>query len=227
MTQNLQKDKQTEAREEYLEALFHLCGEEGGLTSVSHVAHELGVSAASASQMLTRLTKDGAVERDENGQVRLTESGRADAVRLVRRHRLSERFLTDYLDLPWDQVHEQACKLEHAWTDEVEAGLAERLGNPKTCPHGRAIPTADGLIEEEPAQNLADIEAGHDCVISFVSDEQPELLRYLGSLGLLPETPIRVEEVAPFNGPLMIRVGRARYALGRDVARKVFVRWTG
>ncbi|MCL5736887.1 MAG: metal-dependent transcriptional regulator [Actinobacteria bacterium] len=225
MKQDIQKNRRSESREEYLETLFHLCGGPDGATTISSVAEDLGVSPASVSQMMSRLAKDGAIERDKDGQIRLTVSGWADAVRLVRRHRLSERFLTDYLELPWDQVHEEACKLEHALSDEVEAGLAERLGNPRTCPHGRVIPTADGEIAKEADQKLAEVSAGQKCVISFVSDEQPELLRYLASLGLLPETPVCVEEVAPFNGPLLVRVGRARYALGRDVARKVFVRW--
>jgi DtxR family transcriptional regulator, Mn-dependent transcriptional regulator len=225
MQKDLQKDRQTEAREEYLETMFHLCGGSDETTSVSRIAQEMGVSPASVSQMMGRLVKDGIAERNVDGQIKLTEVGRAAAVRLVRRHRLSERFLTDYLKLPWDQVHEEACRLEHALSDEVEAGLAERLGNPQTCPHGRAIPTAEGEIVEEAAECLADASAGQGCVISYVSDEKPELLRYLASLGLLPETPIRVEEVAPFNGPLLVRVGRARYALGRDVAHKVFVRW--
>jgi DtxR family transcriptional regulator, Mn-dependent transcriptional regulator len=225
MPKESEKGKLSESREEYLEALFHLCGGPEGATTVSGVAQELDVSPASVSQMMARLAKDGVVERGESGEIRLTSGGRSDAAKLVRRHRLSERFLTDYLRLPWDKVHEPACRLEHALTDEVEEELATRLGNPQTCPHGRAIPNAAGEIAEEDIESLADASAGRECVISFVSDEQPDLLRYLGSLGLLPETPVTVEEVAPFNGPLLVCVGRARYALGRDVARKIFVRW--
>jgi DtxR family transcriptional regulator, Mn-dependent transcriptional regulator len=223
MPKDIQKERPTEARDEYLEALFHLSRQPDGAT-VTRVAQELEVTPASVSQMVGRLIKDGAVTRDARNRITLTEDGRIEATRLVRRHRLSERFLTDYLDLPWDQVHDEACKLEHALSDEVEAGLAERLGNPRTCPHGRVIPTPDGDVPDEETQCLAEIDAGGKCVISFVSDEQPDLLRYLASLGLLPDTPVRVEEVAPFNGPLLVCVGRARYALGRDVARKIFVR---
>jgi DtxR family Mn-dependent transcriptional regulator len=213
----------SESREEYLEAIFKLAQQPGGAT-VSHVADELGLAAPSVSQMVARLAGEGLVERDPASHILLTQEGRREALRLVRRHRLSERFLTDYLDLPWDQVHDEACKFEHVLSDEVEERLAEHLGNPQTCPHGRAIPSADGELPEEKARPLAELGAGQKSTISFVSDEQPDLLRYLSSLGLLPQTAVSVEDVAPFGGPLLVRVGRARYALGREVAGKIFVR---
>jgi len=213
----------SESREEYLEAIFKLAGTDAGVT-VTRVAQELGVSLASASEMIGRLTKAGSLRRDERNRIVLTGEARSEAVRLVRRHRLSERFLTDYLELPWDEVHEEACKFEHVLSDVVEASLAERLGHPLTCPHGRAIPDEAGDLVEETSRTLADLGPGDRCTISHVSDERPDLLRYLASLGLLPETLVIVEEVAPFDGPLVILVGRVRLPLGREVARKVFVR---
>lgn len=213
----------SESREEYLEAIFKLAQSPGGAT-VSRLAEELGLASASVSQMVARLSCEGLVQRDEAHRVVLTDEGRASAARLVRRHRLSERFLSDYLALPWDQVHEEACKFEHVLSDEVEARLAAQLGNPQTCPHGRAIPGEDGQLAPEEGRPLAQLGAGEKTTISYVSDEKPDLLRYLSSLGLLPETAVSVEDVAPFGGPLLIRVGRARYALGREVAGKIFVR---
>jgi len=213
----------SESREEYLEAIFKLTQQPGGAT-VGHVADELGLAAPSVSQMVGRLAREGLVERDDASRVVLTAEGRREALRLIRRHRLSERFLTDYLDLPWDQVHDEACKFEHVLSDEVEERLATQLGNPQTCPHGRAIPSPDGELADEPARPLAELCAGQRSTISFVSDERPDLLRYLSSLGLLPQTSVAVEDVAPFGGPLLVRVGRARYALGREVAGKIFVR---
>ncbi len=213
----------SESREEYLEAIFKLTQQPGGAT-ISHVAEELGLAAPSVSQMVARLAGEGLVERDAASRIVLTAEGRREALRLVRRHRLSERFLTDYLDLPWDQVHDEACKFEHVLSDEVEERLAAHLGNPQTCPHGRAIPSVDGELPDEKARPLAELAAGQKSTISFVSDERPELLRYLSSLGLLPQTAVSVEDVAPFGGPLLVRVGRARYALGREVAGKIFVR---
>jgi DtxR family Mn-dependent transcriptional regulator len=213
----------SESREEYLEAIFKLGGTEAGAT-VTRVAQDLSVSPASASEMIGRLTRDGCLVRDEEGRLALSEVGRAEAVRLVRRHRLSERFLTDCLDLPWDQVHEEACRFEHVLSDAVEARLAERLGHPSTCPHGRAIPDESGMLAEETSRCLADLGPGDRCTIAHVSEESPELLRYIASLGLLPGATLVVEEVAPFEGPLMILVGERRHPLGREVALKLFVR---
>jgi DtxR family Mn-dependent transcriptional regulator len=215
-------NQRSESREEYLEAIFKLAQSPEGAT-VSRLAEELGLAAPSVSQMVARLASEDLVRRGEAHRVLLTDEGRTAAARLVRRHRLSERFLTDYLDLPWDQVHEEACKFEHVLSDEVEARLAAQLGNPQTCPHGRAIPGEDGELVPEEARPLAELGAGEKSTISYVSDEKPELLRYLSSLGLLPETRVSVEDVAPFGGPLLVRVGRSRYALGREVACKIFV----
>ena len=106
----------SESREEYLEAIFKLTQQPEGAT-VGRVADELGLAAPSVSQMVARLAAEGLVERDQASHVLLTKEGRREALRLVRRHRLSERFLTDYLDLPWDQVHDEACKFEHVLSD--------------------------------------------------------------------------------------------------------------
>jgi DtxR family Mn-dependent transcriptional regulator len=213
----------SESKEEYLEAIFKLAGTDTGAT-VTGVAQELGVAPASASEMIGRLVKAGSLRRDERNRIILTAEARSEAVRLIRRHRLSERFLTDYLDLSWDEVHEEACKFEHVLSDVVEASLARRLGHPLTCPHGRAIPDEAGGLAKETTRTLADLGPGERCTIAHVSDERADLLRYLASLGLLPETPVIVEDVAPFDGPLLILVGQVRHSLGREVARRVFVR---
>ena len=213
----------TESREEYLEAVFKLSATPGGVT-VTRVARELGVTPASASEMIGRLAKAGSLRRDGRSRIVLTSEGRSQAARFVRRHRLSERFLTDYLELPWDEVHEEACKFEHVLSDAVEAGLAERLGRPRTCPHGRAIPDEAGELDEEASRTLADLAPGEQSMVSHVSDERSDFLRYLGSLGMLPETPVVVEDVAPFDGPLTVLVGPDRHSVGREAARKVFVR---
>ncbi len=213
----------SQSTEEYLEALYKLSLESGA--TVGRLATSLGVSPPSVSQMLGRLQQAGLVVRDDAGGVTLSPEGRAAAVRLVRRHRLSERFLADYLDLPWDQVHAEACKFEHVLSPEVEERLAAQLGNPRTCPHGHAIPDADGLTLDEPAVPLTTLGEGDSTTIVRIADERPDLLRYLASLGLLPDTQILVEGVAPFGGPYLVRVGDAQYALGREVADKVFVRF--
>lgn len=212
----------SQSTEEYLEAIYKLSRESGA--TVGRLATALEVSPPSVSQMLGRLQQAGLVARDASGGIGLTPEGLAAAARLVRRHRLSERFLADYLDLPWDQVHDEACKFEHVLSPEVEERLAAQLGNPRTCPHGHAIPDEDGLTLDEAAVPLTDLDEGDTTTIVRISDERPDLLRYLASLGLLPETEIAVDGVAPFGGPYLVRVGDAQYALGREVAGKVFVR---
>ena len=154
----------------------------------------------------------------------LTPQGEVEGARLVRRHRLSERFLVDYLGMPWDDVHDEACKFEHVLSPEVEARLAEQLGDPRTCPHGHAIPDEDGSLSEEELRPLSQFEPGDAGVIGCIAEENGDLLRYLASLGLLPETPVEVESVAPFGGPLLVRVAGSQYALGREVAGKIMVR---
>ena len=216
-------DKLTQSVEEYLEAIFKLA-RDGSPVTVGQVAEALGVSPPSASEMVRRLRAAGLVDKDRGGGVDLTANGRSEGARLVRRHRLSERFLVDVLDMPWDAVHEEACKLEHALSPEVEARLAAQLGNPRTCPHGQVIPDEDGELAEEPLRPLSTLEAGDAGTISCVTEEKSDLLRYLASLGLLPDTEVAVESVAPFGGPVLVRVGGAQYALGREVAGKIMVR---
>jgi DtxR family transcriptional regulator, Mn-dependent transcriptional regulator len=215
-------DKRTQGVEEYLEAIFKLQRGDEPLT-VRHLADELSVSPPSVSEMLGRLRAAGLMVPAAQG-IALTRQGEAEGARLVRRHRLSERFLVDYLGMPWDAVHDEACKFEHVLSPEVEARLAEQLGDPHTCPHGHAIPGEDGTLVEEPLRPLSQFDAGEAGVIGCISDESGDLLRYLGSLGLLPDTPVEVESVAPFGGPLLVRVAGSEYALGREVAGKILVR---
>jgi DtxR family transcriptional regulator, Mn-dependent transcriptional regulator len=215
--------RRSESVEEYLEAMYKLRAEASGIT-VGRLAARLCVAPPSVSQMMRRMADEGLVARGESGAVMLTEQGLREAARSVRRHRLSERLLSDLLDVPWDRVHPEACRLEHALSPEVEQRLAERLGNPSTCPHGYAIPDEDGGVTESPTKPLVELSAGDHAVIDHVSEDDADLLRYLASLGLMPQAVVSVESVAPFGGPHLIRVGSSQYAVGREVAQRVFVR---
>jgi DtxR family transcriptional regulator, Mn-dependent transcriptional regulator len=212
----------SESIEEYLEAIYKLGGL-GDEVAVRDLAGALGVARPSVSQMLSRLVARGLVRRGAAGAVTLTEDGAVEAALLVRRHRLSERFLADYLALPWDQVHDEACKFEHVISPEVEERLAEQLGNPATCPHGHVIPAHDGTVTQVATRPLSAVDAGESTTIVNIADERSDLLCYLASLGLLPDTAVVVEGTAPFGGPLLVRVGEAQYALGREVADKIHV----
>jgi DtxR family transcriptional regulator, Mn-dependent transcriptional regulator len=214
----------TQSTEEYLEAIFKLQRGADPVT-VRRLAEELGVAPPSVSEMLHRLRTAGLVTEPAKGrEITLTAEGDVEGAALVRRHRLSERFLVDYLDMPWDAVHDEACKFEHVLSPEVEARLAEQPGNPRTCPHGHTIPDEDGSLVEEDLRPLSGLDPGQEAVIGCITEEKSELLRYLASLGLLPDTPVTVESVAPFNGPLLVRVGGSQYALGREVTDKIMVR---
>lgn len=228
----------TEKMEEYLEALFKLSCEEETLTP-TRLSEYLGVTPPTVLDMLRRLEAEGFVryagvakgsgkgkgEGRARRAISLTPKGQRAAKTLVRRHRLSERFLTDVLGLDWESAHREACRLEHVLSPEVEGKLAEMLGNPETCPHGYPIPDEKGHIkEEEKIKPLCDLRANEKRCIARVEEEEPQLLQYLASLGLLPDVDIEVKEVAPFGGPLLVKIGDTQYALGREVASKIYTK---
>jgi DtxR family Mn-dependent transcriptional regulator len=157
------------------------------------------------------------------GALALTAAGRARARVLLRRHRVVERHLTDVLGLDWTRAHEQADKLEHTVSAEDEAALAAQLGNPATCPHGNPIPDAPA-VASSPAQALSACAARTRATITRISTETPAALQHLATLGLLPNVEIEIEHHAPFGGPVMVRVRRAHYALGRDLAARIWVK---
>jgi DtxR family Mn-dependent transcriptional regulator len=164
------------------------------------------------------------ISLDATGMLALTAAGRERARALLRRHRLVERHLTDVLGLDWTRAHEEADKLEHQVSAEEEQTLAERLGNPETCPHGNPIPHAQADAASIALTSLAACAAQTHATITRISTETPDALRHLATLGLLPNVEIEIENKAPFGGPVMVRVGRAHYALGHDLATRIWVK---
>ena len=213
----------SESIEEYLEIIYKLEQEVSPVTT-SALAERLGISAASVSEMTTKLAEQGLVTREPYRGVILTTKGKSQALTLIRRHRLWERFLTDMLDLPWDQVHEEACRLEHVTSPLVEERLAQFLGDPETCPHGYPMPTAEGEMAVKEGCPLAELAAGQRARVLRVPEGDVALLRYLATLGLEPQATVQVEAVAPFQGPLTVQVGVARHVLGRELASQIVVR---
>jgi DtxR family Mn-dependent transcriptional regulator len=211
----------TERTEMYLKAVFALQHTAPPAT-VSKVAEFMGVSVPSASEMLKRLEQQGYVRSSEDG-VGLTAAGREVAVRVVRRLRLAERLLTDVLGLDLERVYEEACKLEHVISPEVEARLEHVLGSPTRCPHGLPIPRPDGSVEVVPATTLLDLREGEAGVVWAIPEEDPALVAYLRSLHLVPDARVRVVEVAPFNGPVFFEADGFRHAIGREAAARVRV----
>ncbi len=211
-----------ESIEEYLEGVYRL-EREGPGVSTSGLASELGVAPASVSGMLKKLVNDGYLEQVGRGEVRLTNKGLELAVGVLRRHRLAECLLTDVLGMPWDEVHAEACMLEHAISEKVEARLVEVLGNPQVCPHGHPIPPKDLSDPVRVGLPLAQIAEGARAVVSGVTDEVPEILRYLGEIGLRPGAHVHVHAKAPLGGPITVEVGRKSYPISLELARMVVV----
>lgn len=211
-----------ESVEEYLEAVYRL-EREGPGVSTSGMASELGVAPASVSGMLKKLATEGYVEHVGRGEVKLTRNGLEVAVRVLRRHRLAERLLTDVLGMSWDEVHAEACMLEHAISDKVEARLVTLLNDPRTCPHGHPIPPKDLSDPERPGFPLAQADRGSNAIVRGVTEEVPEILRYLGEVGLRPGARVRVREKAPLGGPMTIDVDDTPHAISLELARMVIV----
>lgn len=207
--------------EEYLEAIYKLS--ERGQARPTQLADAIGVSGPTVTATLRRLETAGLIERSPDGGVDLTAEGRTQALSILRRHRLAERFLTDVLELPWDVVHEEACRLEHALSPRVQAALEAYMDNPEVCPHGHPIPSADLSIAELQGVPLSEHGAGDHVEVLRVSEDDEGILGYLASLGMLPGTAVTVVDVSPFDGPFLLKVRDTTFALGRDIAGKVIV----
>ena len=171
----------TEAEEEYLQSIFWL--QEAGLPmTAANLARAMQLSAPTVHEMVGRLERDGYVRRDASKRLQFTPEGLDHARGIVRRHRLIERFLTDVLGIPWDEVHEEAERLEHAMSPVLEERMLAAIGNAKTCPHGHPI-EAGNRIEGVP---LADVEVGAKVMVLRFENEAEDLLRYLKAAGLEP-----------------------------------------
>jgi DtxR family transcriptional regulator, Mn-dependent transcriptional regulator len=206
--------------EDYLKALLHLDAE-GETVTTTAVAHRVEVAPPSASAMLRRLREAGLVQAGDGHEVELTDHGQRHALRVVRRHRLVETFLAEVLDVPWDEVHEEAERLEHALSPALEERIAARLGDPSHDPHGDPIPPRDGEHDEAWPDPLDLAPAGTRFLVERVSDRDSDALRYLDELGVRPGVTVQVGERDPFGGPLWIEVEGARRALGLPLARLV------
>jgi DtxR family Mn-dependent transcriptional regulator len=212
-----------ESIEEYLEAVYRLEREGPGVTT-SGLASALGVAPASVSGMLKKLAKDGYVEQVARGEVKLTKSGLEVGVRVLRRHRLAERLLTDVLGMPWDQVHDEACMLEHAISQNVETRLLQLLKDPQTCPHGQPIPSLDLSEPAREGEPLAQAPVGLRGTVVSVTEEFPEILRYLDYIGLRPGIAIGILQKAPLGGPVTIEVAGKQHAISLELAALVTVK---
>ena len=214
----------TQAVEDYLKAIWRLSHEGGERVSVGDIAAELKVSAPSVTSMVRKLKTMRLLNYERYGGVTLTPRGRKIALEIVRHHRLWELYLYMRLGVPLELVDGEAERLEHVLSDDMEELLTRNLGDPTYDPHGDPIPSKTGALAPVEGIALGQLERGTHAVVARVSDRDPEKLRYLVSLGLLPGARIEVEERAPFRGPLTVRIENRRHVVGADLANLVIVR---
>ena len=216
--------KLSQALEDYLKAIYVLADESQPVIA-ARIATETGVSASTMFATLRRLAADGLITINRRKEIHLTDEGQQIAEKIVRRHFLTERFLTDLLGLDWVKAHQEAHRLEHAISQEVEERLAKLLNYPTTCPHGNPIP---GVATERKHKTLplngvtngADVEM--DCITEG-GERDVRLLRFLQEHGLLPGAKINVIDVAPSLGMMTLRVGEDQFSLGIEAAKKIRV----
>lgn len=212
MNLGLVEEQVTNSVEEYLETIYRLQQKEGGGAKTNDMVKSLKVVPGTVTNTIERLEKEGYVEHEPYRGVRLTEKGLRIALQVVRRHRLSERLLTDILHVDWGKAHEAACKIEHGIADEeIIENIEKVLGNPKTCPHGNPIPGKEGsLIEEEgkgkESTPLVSLDVSEGGIISGVPDEDAKTLQHLSKLGLVPGIFIEVVRKEPTEGLITIKL---------------------
>lgn len=213
--------------EDYLKAIYEL-ERATGSAATNDVARRLGIAPPLVSWMVRRLARQGLLEYERYHGARLTPSGQRAALRILRRHRVIETYLARMLHYPWDEVHAEAERLEHAVSDQLVDRMAIALGEPTVDPHGAPIPTRDGTVAERPfAESIADLSPGDRARVVGVSDDDPARLRYLAELGLVPGAAFVVVGQAPFEGPITLRVGppenETEQSIGLGLAGAVLV----
>jgi DtxR family Mn-dependent transcriptional regulator len=212
----------THAMEDYLKTIYVL-EEEHGRVSTQAIAEHLRVQSPSVTNMLKRLASLKLVYHRPYRGVTLTPAGRRVALEVIRHHRLLELYLSEALGYSWDAVHEEADRLEHSISEELESRIDALLGYPSADPHGHPIPTPDGDLPLDEATRLDHIGVGSRVTIERVSDRDPEQLRYLATLGLLPGVEVVVLDRLPFAGPVQVRVGDREHYLSLELAQALFV----
>ena len=191
------------------------------------LGNRLGVSLGTVTNTLDRLEKLGLVGRERYRGTRLTSKGRKVALSVLRRHRLLERLLTDVLHVQWSKAHGIACKLEHSVDDEVADAIEDALAHPKTCPHGNAIPSRTGVTPSQVSTRLAELSPNDAGILVRVLDEEEEgALAHLDSIGLLPGAEFTVEDHVPFDGGIVLHLGKSRITVSKRAASLVAVRKT-
>ncbi len=217
-----QNSRITPAIEDYLKAIYML-QQQGGVVTTSMLGDQRGFKPGSVTGMIKKLAEMALVQHTPYQGVQLTPQGERIALEVIRHHRLLELYLVEALGYSWDEVHEEAERLEHHISEKLEARIAAHLGNPDVDPHGDPIPTLEGRLPVSANLRLADLVVGDWARITRVRDQSAERLRYLANLGLIPGTCIQIAESAPFDGPISLQVDGQICPLDRRLARTIEV----
>lgn len=208
-------DQPSEAVQDYLKAI-HRLGGVGAVVSPADIALALGVKAPSVTGMLKRLEQAGWIDYTPGSGAQLTANGNSEALRVIRRHRLIELFLTKVLGLDWSEVDTEAEALEHAISPRLEQAIAAHLGEPLEDPHGHPIPTADGQLQQRELQPLSEFRAGQSVVVREAQDDNPARLRRWSDLGLTPGTVVRIISYQPLDDIFEVEVSGQLVRLGSE-----------
>jgi DtxR family Mn-dependent transcriptional regulator len=212
----------SEAMQNYLKAIYEIL-ERNDRATTSAIARRMGIAAPSVTAMVKKLARLKLVTHAPYQGVQLSRIGERTALEVVRHHRLIELYLAEALGVPWDRVHEEAEKLEHVISEELEDRICAALGHPAFDPHGAPIPGRDGTLSRVDARALVEVPAGETVRVVEVDDRDPELLRYLADLALYPGTELEVVRVEPYNGPFVLRVDGRERIVGRAAAQEILV----
>jgi len=217
-----QRTSLTRSQQDYLKALYQLHGDQRPVPT-GDLAQRLSISSPSVSEMVAKLSAQGLVEHDRYRGQQLTREGRKVALELVRHHRLLEMFLVQVLGYRWDEVHDEAERLEHVISERMEARIFELLGRPELDPHGHSIPSLTGKVRSLSDRALSDCRPGEKVVVQGVSDDDAARLRELERRGLVPGTRIEVVQRSPYEAPIECRIKGRRVNVPLGLARAVFV----
>ncbi len=213
----------SEAIEDYAKAIYALARRGDRAVTTTALAERLGVTAGSVSAMVKKLDERGLAKHEPYRGVQLTAEGERVALEVMRHHRLLELYLAEHLGVPWDRVHEEAEALEHVLSEDLEARIAAKLGDPTHDPHGDPIPDANLVIDEGHTCALSDMPLGARGRFVRVSDADPDMLRYLDGRGISLGDELELVDRQPFDGPLTVRFGDKTHVLGGRLARAMRV----
>jgi DtxR family Mn-dependent transcriptional regulator len=222
MTQTL-----TISIQDYLKSIYDLT-ENGESASTNALAKKLNIKPASVTGMIQKLasSKPALVEYHKHQGVTLTKQGKRAALEVIRHHRLLEAWLVQTLGYSWDEVHEEAERLEHVISEDFERRIAAAMGHPLRDPHGELIPTADLIMPTDESTPLSALRPRQTGAVKSIKSPETDLLRYLEGLGLIPGARIEVLEYSPFDHNLTIKIGNKSFVLGLNVTSRILIEET-